>query len=135
MKIKNSLPFLITLSISFHFLSFAAINPIYKECMQRGYNVSGEYCVFPDSSQCLLEDFNGGKCGQKWMTDDYCIPEGSYVWDADKCCEGLVAYLPKDVAGSAGFGRHFVIIKKEKKEDLATNFRGIAFAIIKAEKG
>lgn len=83
------------------FFSFGAINPIYKECMQRGYNVSGEYCVFPDSSQCLLEDFNGGKCGQKWMTDDYCIPEGRYVWDNDKCCDGLVAYLPEGMAGQA----------------------------------
>ncbi len=81
--------------------NYAAINPVYKECMQRGYDVNGDYCVFPDSSQCLIEKFNAGDCGQKWMTDDYCIPEGRYVWDEDRCCEGLVAYLPKDVAGQA----------------------------------
>lgn len=79
----------------------AAINPVYKECMQREYSVDGDYCVFPDSTRCLLEDFNSGKCGKKWMTDDYCIKEGKYVWDAEKCCPGLVAYLPEGVAGQA----------------------------------
>ena len=82
-------------------ISYTAINPVYKECMQRGYEVKGDYCVFPDSSQCLLTEFNDGQCGQKWMTEDYCIPQGRYVWDEDKCCEGLVAFLPKNVAGQA----------------------------------
>ena len=83
------------------FPGFGAINPIYKECMQRGYEIDGDFCVFPDSSKCLLDDFNAGKCGQKWMTDDYCVPQGQYVWDAETCCEGLVAYLPESVAGQA----------------------------------
>lgn len=79
----------------------AAINPIYKHCIQRGYTVGGDYCIFPDSTQCLLTAFNEQTCGVKWFTQDYCIPEGVYVWDADKCCEGLVAYLPPGVAGQA----------------------------------
>ena len=79
----------------------AAIDPIYKECMQREYQVDGQYCIFPDSSRCLLEEFNTGKCGQHWLTDDYCVKEGRYIWDAERCCEGLVAYLPKGMAGQA----------------------------------
>jgi hypothetical protein len=79
----------------------AAINPVYKECMQRGYTVSGDSCIFPDGSACDLESFNEGACGTEWLTDEYCIPEGEYVWDDEKCCEGTDAYLPEDVAGQA----------------------------------
>lgn len=82
-------------------ISMAAINPVYKECMQRGYSLSGDSCVFPDGTACDLEQFNNGECGQEWFTDDYCIPEGEYVWDDDKCCEGLEAYLPEGVDGQA----------------------------------
>lgn len=79
----------------------AAIDPTYKECMQRGYTLSGDSCVFPDGSACDLESFNNQECGTEWFTDDYCIPEGDYVWDEEKCCEGTEAYLPEDVAGQA----------------------------------
>ena len=79
----------------------AAINPIYKECMQRGYSVDGDYCIFPDSTQCLLTEFNKKTCGQKWLTEDYCVEKGEYVWDSDKCCEGLIAYLPRGISGQA----------------------------------
>ena len=85
----------------FTFHASATINPFYKECSQRGYQIDGDYCVFPDSTKCLIEDFNKGECGEQWMTDDYCIPEGRYVWDSEKCCEGLVAYLPEGMAGQA----------------------------------
>jgi hypothetical protein len=101
MKSNKLLSFCFVLFLSIPFISNAAINPLYKECSQRGYNISGKYCVFPDSTRCLLDDFNTGKCGEKWMTDDYCVPEGKYVWDSGRCCEGLVAYLPKGVAGQA----------------------------------
>lgn len=79
----------------------AAINPLYKECMQRGYQLAGDYCIFPDSSRCLLEDFNEQRCGEKWFTQDYCIPKGSYVWDEERCCDGLMAYLPAGISGQA----------------------------------
>lgn len=101
MKSKKFVPFCAAIVLLIPLLSNGAINPLYKECMQRGYTVSGDSCAFPDGSQCLLEDFNSGNCGQEWMTSDYCIPEGKYVWDADKCCEGLVAYLPDGVSGQA----------------------------------
>ncbi len=83
----------------------ATINPIFKECMQRGYEVTTEgdidYCTFPDGSKCLLEDFNEQRCGQEFFNKEYCIEEGIYVWDTEKCCKGLVAYLPRDMVGQA----------------------------------
>jgi hypothetical protein len=88
------------LSLSF-FQLHAAINPDYKECLQRGYSLSGDSCVFPDGSACDLDAFNNGECGQEWMTDDYCVEEGEYVWDDDRCCEGLEPYLEKGVDGQA----------------------------------
>lgn len=88
-------------SLFFAFNVSATINPLYKECSQRGYQIAGDDCVFPDSTRCALEDFNNGTCGEQWMTDDYCIPEGKHVWDAERCCEGLVAYLPEGMAGQA----------------------------------
>lgn len=85
----------------------AAINPVYKECMQRGYDTStntntGEaHCVFPDGSTCPIEDFNSGTCGQEWMTEDYCVEQGVPVWDEDMCCAGLEPYLPEGMVGQA----------------------------------
>ncbi len=63
--------------------------------------MKGDSVIFPDSTICLIDDFNAGSCGQQWMTTDYCIPEGGAVWDEDKCCEGLEAYLPEGMAGQA----------------------------------
>lgn len=89
--------------------SHAAIDPVYKECEQRGYEVTSpaldpdgvESCVFPDGEKCPLEAFNAGTCGQKYKTENYCVPKGETVWDEDKCCEGLTAYLPDDMPGQA----------------------------------
>lgn len=91
----------LVIAMLFVLQGMAAINPVYKECMQRGYTVSGDSCIFPDGSACDLESFNKGACGTEWLTDNYCIPEGEYVWDDEKCCEGTEAYLPEDVAGQA----------------------------------
>lgn len=82
-------------------ISFAAIDPKYKECMQRGYGVQGDSCKFPDGSLCALTDFNAGNCGSEWLTMDYCVEEGEYVWDEDRCCEGLAPYLPQNANGQA----------------------------------
>jgi len=108
------------------FIAKAAIDPIYKECSQRGYQLEGKYCVFPDSTKCLLEDFNNGKCGKEWMTDDYCIPQGQYVWDKGKCCEGLVAYLPDGMAGQASCQPKSKVMVKKTFMD---SFGGIALVL------
>ncbi len=79
----------------------AAIDPVYKEAMQRGYPIEGDSVVLPDGSKCLLEDFNNQLCGKEFFDKDYCVEEGSYVWDNDACCEGLVPYLPMGVDGQA----------------------------------
>ncbi|MFK8103085.1 MAG: hypothetical protein AB8G15_11190 [Saprospiraceae bacterium] len=101
----------------------AAINPVYKHCMQRGYAVDGDYCVFPDSTRCLLTAFNEQRCGEQWFIEDYCIPLGAYVWDADKCCEGLVAYLPEGVSGQATCRKRASIVAPQ-------NFAGPSLWII-----
>ena len=79
----------------------AAIDSKYKEALQRGYEVSEDKVIFPDGSSCWLDEFNDSICGQEWMTDDYCIAAGTYVWDEERCCEGLVAYLPEETDGQA----------------------------------
>jgi hypothetical protein len=80
---------------------YGAIDGRYKNVLQRGYEFAdGDSVRFPDGSTCQLDDFNAGLCGQKWMTIDYCIPQGAYVWDGP-CCEGLVPYLPEGMAGQA----------------------------------
>ena len=112
------------------FLAFnatAAINPVYKECSQRGYQIEGDYCLFPDSTKCLLDDFNNGKCGEKWMTDDYCIPEGRYVWDSGRCCEGLIAYLPDGMAGQASCEKKSKVMVKKTFID---SYWGIGLATL-----
>jgi hypothetical protein len=77
----------------------AAIDPVYKECLQRGYAIEGDSCLMPDGSKCFLQDFNRGACGDSFFAQPYCVPQGNYVWDSDKCCKGLTAFLPSGMAG------------------------------------
>jgi len=84
---------------------FAAMDPALKECVQRGYETvfqnGGNYCVLPDKSQCSIEEFNNGSCGAQYKTENYCIAEGTFVWDTDKCCAGTEAYLAGKTLGQA----------------------------------
>ncbi len=82
-----------------------------KECLQRGYELDTGYnlhwrgyedipddplslfCLFPDRNYCLNSEFNEGSCGVEYKTEDYCIKQGDYVWDEDKCCSGLKPHL------------------------------------------
>ena len=93
-------------------ISFSALYPIEaKECVQRGYRVETDlkadftpdktYCLFPDGSRCILEEFNEGKCGIEFKTENYCIKEGNIVWDKDKCCPGLRAYKRPNFIGQS----------------------------------
>lgn len=77
----------------------AVMPPRYKECMQRGYNVTDDYCVFPDGSNCTLKAFNNGSCGEEFMTEDYCVEAGDPVWEEGMCCEGSEKYLPEGAVG------------------------------------
>ena len=79
----------------------AAIDPYFKEAMQRGYPIEGDSVVLPDGNKCLLEDFNNQVCGKEFFDQPYCVEEGKYVWDEDKCCEGLTSYLPAGIDGQA----------------------------------
>ena len=76
-----------------------AMDVRFKECLQRGYTTKSDpatdikYCIFPDGSKCPLEEFNRGECGHEFLTDDYCIAKGNYVWDEGMCCEGTEPQL------------------------------------------
>lgn len=98
---KSSL--FILAALIFPLFASAAMNPALKECLQRGYKTETEndqtYCVFPDGAKCAIESFNQGVCGQSYMIEDYCVEEGGYVWDKDRCCTGTEAYLPPMHAG------------------------------------
>lgn len=71
----------------------AALDPILKECVQRGYEFAIrdgiEYCIFPDKTECLMDEFNQGQCGNDFKTNLYCVPQGQYVWDQYACCRSL----------------------------------------------
>lgn len=69
----------------------AQVSEGHRECAQRGYEVVGSECVFPDGTRCALAAFAAGSCGAEFKTEDYCVEEGKQVWDEDKCCKGLVA--------------------------------------------
>ena len=95
---KKNILFLICCLLT-SFISQAAVDEYYKHAIQRGYSLRGDSVIFPDKSTCLYKDFAEGRCGQKWMTTDYCVEEGKMVWDKDKCCEGLAPFLPDDTDG------------------------------------
>ena len=77
--------------------------------------IPGDSVRFPDGSVCAIEAFNAHECGEAWMTDDYCIPEGAAVWDDDKCCEGLEPFLEAGVDGQETCQKKKV--KAEENED------------------
>jgi len=79
----------------------ASIDPFYKEAIQRGYVCSSDTVTFPDGSKCSIDDFNNSKAGKIWMTDDYCIEEGNYVWDDERCCGDLISYLEEGHDGQS----------------------------------
>lgn len=79
-------------------VALAALDPQFKECLQRGYQQTYgadeiSYCVFPDGNKCALVDFNNGLCGTRYKNENYCVTEGRPVWDLKKCCPGTEAYL------------------------------------------
>jgi hypothetical protein len=120
-----------------HNHAIAIIDPYYKEVMERGYDMKGDSVIFPDGTSCLIVDFNNRTCGQKWMTSNYCIPEGGYVWDNNRCCEGLEPYLPEGVAGQPTC-RKKILIKESTRSGLIiiTTFifaTGIIFLAVRSK--
>ena len=85
----------------------ATIDPLYKECLQRGFFVEseegmyGEYCIFPDNSRCSIESINSGTCDNAFLVENYCVEQGNAIWDENKCCEGLKPSLAEGVVGQA----------------------------------
>ena len=93
------------LALTLPTITFAAMDPILQECVQRGYETEYStdgltgYCVLPDKSKCILDDFNNGTCGAQYKNEDYCVSEGHLVWGTSKCCTGTEAYLKPNHIG------------------------------------
>lgn len=105
----------------------AAIDPYYKECLQRNYEVTSDenytpLCQFKDGKSCPLEAFNNGECGQAYKTEDYCTEAGNVVWDEKKCCPGTQAYLERGMAGQTSCQNVAKIIVLETKQLLTSPF-------------
>ncbi|MEO1438457.1 MAG: hypothetical protein AAFV80_23155 [Bacteroidota bacterium] len=90
-----------------------AIDPIYKDCTQRGYMVVGDSCLFPDGRLCALLDFNEQRCGQEFYDVEFCVEAGGYVWDSEACCAGLRPWLPARMVGQTVCRSQSYILKAQ----------------------
>lgn len=117
--------FLLTISTA-----SASMDPFFMECMQRGYESEGippdNYCVFPDGSRCPMLQFNNGTCGKEFKIEDYCVKEGDFVWDKDKCCLGMEPYLKCGYTGQQTC-RKIPSFFAKTLEWLGCLFRGASF--------
>ncbi len=81
----------------------AAVSSDFKECVQRGYETRAtaqeSICIFPDGSNCTIDNFNQGICGEEFMVENYCVEQGVLIWDRDKCCNGLKPHLSSFIFG------------------------------------
>ena len=66
------IPLLLALAGGWSVPVIADSNPE-QYCETFGYEIRGEYCVFPDGQRCLLQDFGFGICGRDWS---HCLREG-----------------------------------------------------------
>ncbi|UCF35165.1 MAG: hypothetical protein JSV78_07640 [Phycisphaerales bacterium] len=63
--------------------------PAYVFCLEMGYEIEGDYCVFPDGSSCELWAFFWGECGEEYVHPVPCAEAGEHRGVAVECCEGL----------------------------------------------
>ena len=68
----------------------ATPNPAHVFCLEMGYVVEGDYCVFPDGNSCELWAFFRGECGEEYVHPVPCAEAGENRGVAVVCCEGLV---------------------------------------------
>jgi hypothetical protein len=69
---------------------WAIPNPAHVFCLEMGYEIEGDQCLFPDGSSCELWAFLLGECGQEWVHPVPCAEPGEHRGVAVECCEGLV---------------------------------------------
>jgi hypothetical protein len=70
--------------------ALATPNPAHVFCLEMGYVVEGDYCVFPDGNSCELWAFFLGECGEEYVHPVPCAEAGENRGVAVVCCEGLV---------------------------------------------
>ena len=89
--------------------SLAVLNPAQVFCLEMGYVVEGDDCVFPDGNSCGLWAFLRGECGEEYVHPVPCAQAGEQRGVAVVCCDGLVeipnAYPVHD-ACALEFGFH-----------------------------
>ena len=69
--------------------SFGIGNPAKVFCLEMGYIIEGDQCVFPDGNSCELWAFLRGECGLEYVHPVPCAPAGEHRGVAVVCCEGL----------------------------------------------
>ena len=75
----------------------AAMNPAPYFCERQGYNYTLDhgagdyYCYFDESHACRARNFFKGICGEEYVKELPCVPEGEPVFSqlGEECCEGL----------------------------------------------
>ena len=82
----------------------AALSPE-DYCIQQGYTIDEDFCVFPDGTACDLEEFYNEECGYEPSVE--CVEEGGSLGsvvpsNTIECCEGLVPQIPEGVVGTRG---------------------------------
>jgi hypothetical protein len=70
--------------------SLGTPNPAQVFCLEMGYVVEGDYCVFPDGNSCELWAFFLGECGEEYVHPVPCAGAGEHRGVAVVCCDGLV---------------------------------------------
>ena len=74
--------------------ALAIPNPAHVFCLEMGYVIEGDDCVFPDGNSCELWAFLFGECGEEYVHAVPCAEAGEHRGVAVVCCDGLVEIPP-----------------------------------------
>ncbi len=86
--------FILSILMVFFMLAVTASalpNPASTYCIEMGYDLVGEMCVFNSNTSCEQWAFYNGECGQNYTHDVECAQAGENSGVAVKCCEGLTS--------------------------------------------
>ncbi|MDO8460097.1 MAG: hypothetical protein Q7S74_03240 [Nanoarchaeota archaeon] len=87
---RKILLFLILIPV-LSFFVYAIPNLASSYCVEQGYNLSGESCIFPDNTSCPQWDFYNKICGQNYVKEISCAKEGETKGVSNECCSGLTS--------------------------------------------
>ena len=69
--------------------ALAIPNPAHVFCIEMGYEVENDNCVFPDKTTCRIQDFYAQTCGQQHIKELSCVKEGEDLRPGRSCCDDL----------------------------------------------